>query len=285
MTAGGKPLVSVIMPALNAEAHIGEALRSVIAQVWSSWELLVVDNGSTDGTAALVLGIGDPRVILLKEPRRGVGIARNRGLLAMKGGFYCFLDADDILPARSISARLGLLQHDPGLIFADGAMEAFDDRSGNILWRRTPTFAGYPRGELLALNESCFIGNTWMVRRQAGPPPLFMEGLTHTEDLHYFLSISNAGRYGYVDEVVLRYRTGHGSAMSDLAGLHQGYRKLISSMHRLDPPPGVKVISRAWAKVQGMMARSYLKAGKPLLAWKAWCEKEPQGFGGAQVRP
>jgi glycosyltransferase involved in cell wall biosynthesis len=278
-------MVSIIMPALNAELSIREAIASVLLQDHENWELLVVDNGSTDGTAALVLGIGDPRVILLKEPRRGVSIARNCGLLAMNGGFYCFLDADDILPTRSISARLGLLQHDPGLFFADGAMEAFDNRSGNILWRRTPTFAGYPRGELLALNESCFIGNTWMVRRQAGFPPLFMEGLTHTEDLHYFLSISNAGRYAFVDEVVLRYRIGHGSAMSDLAGLHQGYRKLISSMHRLHPPPEAKVISQAWAKVQGVMAKSYLKAGKPLLAWRSWYEKEPQGCGGAQVGP
>jgi len=83
------------MPCFNSAMYVSRAIRSVVTQGFSDFELVVVDNGSTDATAEIVSGIADPRIRLVAEQNRGVGHARNRGLSASRGAFVAFLDADD----------------------------------------------------------------------------------------------------------------------------------------------------------------------------------------------
>src|SRR5436190_9633268 len=90
------PRVSVVMPAYNAARHVGEAVRSVLAQRDADFELLVVDDGSTDGTAEALGGIRDPRLRLLRQENRGEGGARNAGLAATGGPLVAMTDADDL---------------------------------------------------------------------------------------------------------------------------------------------------------------------------------------------
>ncbi|MFT3886295.1 MAG: glycosyltransferase family A protein [Flavobacteriales bacterium] len=270
------PVISIIMPARNASPYIDGAIRSVQAQTWADWELLVVDNDSSDGTAEMVRTFNDPRIILLHEPQRGVGYARNKGLIHMTGAFYCFLDADDLLPPDSLADRAALLLADPALHFADGGIEAFA-LDGSTPWTRTPDFQGQPMDELLALSGRCFVGNTWMIRRVPGPPPRFLPDMTHAEDLLFYLTIARQGNYASVGHPVLRYRVGHSSAMSDLRGLHQGYRDLVRAMRSLSPPPPEAVIARSWHRIRSIMFRTYLKQGKPRRALAAWREPLPMG--------
>src|SRR6188472_2158781 len=94
----GRPDVSVIIPAFNAAESIRTAVESVLAERSVALECLVVDDGSTDGTAATVeaLASGDPRLILLRQPENGgVSAARNRALEAARGEWIAFVDADD----------------------------------------------------------------------------------------------------------------------------------------------------------------------------------------------
>ena len=88
------PEVSVIMPAYNGAEFIREAIESVLAQSCSDWELIVVDDGSSDETAQIVLGFG-ARVVLQQQAHRGPAAARNLGLLKAAGKYIAFLDADD----------------------------------------------------------------------------------------------------------------------------------------------------------------------------------------------
>src|SRR5687767_7087291 len=89
------PLVSAIVPAFNAQAHIGEAVESILAQTYQSVECLVIDDGSTDGTSSVVDGFGS-HVRLIQQINAGVAAARNRGVREAKGRFVAFLDADDV---------------------------------------------------------------------------------------------------------------------------------------------------------------------------------------------
>ena len=88
--------VSVIMPAYNRETYIRESIDSVLAQSFTDFELIVVDDGSTDATAAIVESYTDRRIRLIRQSNRGVSVARNTGLEAARGQFITFLDSDDL---------------------------------------------------------------------------------------------------------------------------------------------------------------------------------------------
>ena len=88
--------VSVIMPAYNSEVYIRESIDSVLAQTFADFELIVVDDGSTDTTAAIVESYTDSRIRLIRQPNRGVSEARNTGIEAARGQYITFLDSDDL---------------------------------------------------------------------------------------------------------------------------------------------------------------------------------------------
>lgn len=90
-------LISVVMPTRNRAATIGGAIESVLAQRHDRWELLVADDGSEDGTRAIVTAFGDERIRLLSAPQGGVAHARNRALDAARGSLVCYLDDDNRL--------------------------------------------------------------------------------------------------------------------------------------------------------------------------------------------
>lgn len=279
------PLISIIMPALNAAPFIGEAIRSVQTQTWLNWELVIVDNGSSDGTASIVENVGDPRVLLLHERNKGVGHARNKALQMIKGEFYCFLDADDRLPPSSLADRAALLLADPTVHFADGAIHAFSQDQPHE-WTRVPRYRGDdPLNELYAITDACFLGLTWMIRRTGTKVPLFRTDMSHAEDMLYFMTIAHAGAYDHVDKPVLEYRIGHGSAMSDLKGLHEGYRQLVRHMPLLPHPPDRGTLARAWWHMRMIMCKSYLKRGRFLDAASSILEKIPLPAASPKVAP
>jgi glycosyltransferase involved in cell wall biosynthesis len=115
------PLVSVVIPAHNAERFIDEAIDSVLEQAHQRLEVVVVDDGSTDGTAARVRAYGD-QVRYVHQTNAGVGAARNRGLALAAGDYIAFLDADDVWHPEKLEVELEIAARNPesGLIACDG---------------------------------------------------------------------------------------------------------------------------------------------------------------------
>lgn len=173
------PLVSIIMPVYNAAQYVHEAIDSVMAQSWKHWELLVINDGSTDNSHDIILGFKDPRINYFpRQKNQGVSTARNVGLKHMKGDFFCFLDADDVLPAGSIKNRLNLLISDPKIDFADGRVLKMDEKLEKVNSVYQPTFSGNPLKELLLIKESCFFGPSWLIRRKEGKSYHFDTGMS-----------------------------------------------------------------------------------------------------------
>lgn len=114
---GGSPLVSVIMAAYNASAHIGEALESVLAQDWEPLEIVVVDDGSTDDTPAIVGQY--PQVIYVRQANAGPAAARNAAAARSSGDFVANFDSDDLLPPTRIASQASYLLAHPevGAVF------------------------------------------------------------------------------------------------------------------------------------------------------------------------
>src|SRR5215510_618603 len=107
------PPVSVIMPTFNRADTIKRAIRSVQAQTFTDWELIVVDDGSTDNTVALIEGC-DPRLKLIRQENQGTAGARNAGLHASAGSYIAFLDSDDEWLPHHLELCVGFLEALPG---------------------------------------------------------------------------------------------------------------------------------------------------------------------------
>src|SRR5512140_2808389 len=106
-------LVSVVMPAYNAERTVREAVDSVLSQTGAELELIAVDDGSTDGTLAVLSAIDDPRLVIVSGRNAGAAAARNRGIARARGGTVAFIDADDVWLAGKLAAQLAALSRSP----------------------------------------------------------------------------------------------------------------------------------------------------------------------------
>jgi len=102
---GPMPHFTVIIPTHNVAHHIGDAIRSVLAQSWSDLTLLVIDDGSSDGTLEVSRQFHDPRVQVLRQDHQGVSSARNHGLRRASSPFVAFLDGDDRWMPQRIASR------------------------------------------------------------------------------------------------------------------------------------------------------------------------------------
>src|ERR1700704_4899233 len=112
-------LVSVIVPTYNRRETIQAAIASVQRQTFSDWELIVVDDGSTDGTAELIEG-SDPRLVLIRQKNQGVNAARNAAMLRARGQYIAFLDSDDEWLPHHLELSVAFFRAFPGEDFLSG---------------------------------------------------------------------------------------------------------------------------------------------------------------------
>jgi glycosyltransferase involved in cell wall biosynthesis len=122
----GDPLaVAAVIPAFDAEPYLAEAIESVLAQTTPPTEVLVVDDGSRDRTAAIATRYEDRGVRLFRQQNRGAGAARNRGVALTSAPLLAFLDADDVWPCDHLERLLAVLADDLALDGAIGDVECF----------------------------------------------------------------------------------------------------------------------------------------------------------------
>ena len=143
VTGGAGSLFSIAMPAYNASATIAQAIGSVLAQTISDWELVVVDDGSTDATASIVASYAerDPRIRLVRQDNAGTATARNTGWQHARGAFIVRFDADDILLPSYLEEFDRFIGEHPGRqIYACNAWRVRDDGS-RVLFHRSPRFS------------------------------------------------------------------------------------------------------------------------------------------------
>lgn len=160
------PRVSVIVPAYNAEQTIVETICSVQAQTFSDFELIVIDDGSTDRTLERLEAAGDSRLRILSHENAGACSARNRGIGRATGEYLAFLDADDLWTPDKLQHQVAALEARAAAGVAY-SWTRFVDQNGRDLYEQRPVFLeGDVYRELLVTNFTCG-GSNVLVRRQA----------------------------------------------------------------------------------------------------------------------
>lgn len=217
----GTPLVSVIIPAFNAAATLLETIASVRAQSYADLEILVIDDGSTDATAALARSVGDHRLRTLSFPHAGLAAARNRGLQHATGAFVSFVDADDLWTPDKIADQLAALKQHPeaGLAYS---WTVFVDPDRCFLFAKERL---YFEGDVsLPLLRECFIasGSNVLLRRccvEAVGPFRTDPALRGAEDWDYWLRAAADWPFVVVPRYQILYRMWPGSMTSDVDGM------------------------------------------------------------------
>lgn len=207
------PRVSVIIPAYNAEPYVAECLRSVIAQTLNSWEAIVVDDGSTDNTAAIVreFAARDSRIKYVFQENGKQGKARNTAIAHARASLLAFLDADDLWEANKLDLQLQTMEargadivYSDGLIF-DGQQKD-EDISFNV---RTGLTTGRAMLDHLLLHNTVPVASVLMRRSTLDAVGWFEEGVEFQacEDYDLWLKAakSEAVFFGMPDKLV-RYR-------------------------------------------------------------------------------
>lgn len=225
------PLVSVIMPVYNCAEYIRQSVQSVLDQTYQNIELILVDDGSKDGSASIARGIA-PQAKIIVQPNAGVSTARNRGILASKGELVAFLDADDWWDATIVEKMVATAADHPecGCVYTDFTHVIDGEEIGSRLSELPdrPTSRVYERlasGNFIHMSAA-------MVRREAlAISGLFDPAIRSAEDYDLWLRLARKEEFRCVPQVLSYYR------------LH-GNNSVVSSKHARNALAGYKQLSQ-----------------------------------------
>ena len=217
MTHTKTPQVSVVMAAKNYAHFIAQAIDSVRAQTVADWELVVIDDGSTDATPAAVRPyLNDPRVRYFRSDRLGQSRAKNLGERLSRGEFVAYLDADDAWRPTKLEAQLAVLRSQPrvGVV---ATRRCVLDAAGAVTPDASPTPpSGDVRAEIFARNFVCF--SSVMLRKTVlDHVGGFDPSLDLAIDYDLWQRVARHYEFACVPEALTLYRTGHGNLSQRLA--------------------------------------------------------------------
>jgi glycosyltransferase involved in cell wall biosynthesis len=252
------PEVSVVVPTHNRAVLLCQTLRSAVAQREVDLEVVVVDDGSADGTGEAVAGLRDDRVRLVRHERsQGVSAARNRGIAEARGAWVAFLDDDDLWAPQKLASQLAAAAAaGAGWAYA-GAVEV--DAAGRLLGGHPPPSAGelvaeLRRRNLMPAGSSNVVARADVLAAAGGFDP----ALRHMADWDLWLRLAGLATPASVPAPLVAYRLHDGQATLDTAGMLAEARTL-EARHGAD-----RTVILRWA------AWSHLRAGRRRAALRAY---------------
>jgi glycosyltransferase involved in cell wall biosynthesis len=267
------PVASVIIPTYNRAHLVGATLRSVCAQTFPQFEILVVDDGSTDGTEELLAGLRD-RVVYRRVAHGGASAARNAGLEMARGEYVAFLDSDDLWDPRFLEATVGALIAAPraGFVYCDYSIfDGVIDEQGSTQVRCLKEHEKL-RGNLFAalLRTDFLCTGGLLVRRDCfGQIGIFDPALPVAQDWDLWLRLALRYEAGYVDEPLLKVRSHTEQISRDGAQVHADNVRIMGKLRREHGPevaPYLPIVQRNLARSYRALAGCQWRAGRPLSA-------------------
>lgn len=208
MSLAPVPAISVVIPVYNASSFLAEAVESVLEQTFQDWELVAVDDGSTDNSVEILAGFAkrDSRIRVLPMPHAGICRTRNTGIKAARGRYFAALDNDDAMLPGRLQKQYDFMVAHPAYAAVGTAGILVDVDGDPINERYFPTSGEDVEAELLA-GRNPLMQSSMMFRRdaviQAG---CYQDGRNFAEDYDLFLRLTESGKIGNLGEVLMRQR-------------------------------------------------------------------------------
>jgi Glycosyl transferase family 2 len=197
--------VSIIIPLYNKAVYVSETIESVLAQSYSNWELIIVDNGSTDNGLTIAQQFNDPRIQTLNCYQKGPGAARNYGLSHAQGDWIQFLDADDLLEPRHIEQQLKVAQQNSEAAIVACSWQEFTDVNPQVKTLKRP--AGFQK-DISALRDAAIAYAPWAVHAALIKRSALTSNFLWPEELDKYL----AEDITFWFKLLSQYKVGYGQS-------------------------------------------------------------------------
>jgi glycosyltransferase involved in cell wall biosynthesis len=251
-------MVSVIIPAFNYGRYLGSALESILAQTYEDFEIIIVDDGSTDNTLEVVRGFTDPRIKYIYQENKGLPGARNTGIKAAQGKYIAFLDADDLWHPCKLEKQVSFLERNDnvGVVYTGAS---YVNTEGELLpfrWDPEPKSDSFY--EALLFQNPIHVSSATVRADCLAQIGLFDESFMAVEDLDLWRRI--AARYSFyqISENLTIARHHPENMTKDLNRMAKGWSSYMAKALRETPPRHGKALQQAKLHVYWEISRLYL---------------------------
>lgn len=260
---GASPLVSVIIPNYNYATYLGEAIESALGQSYPDVEVIVVDDGSTDGSEAVVRRYGE-RVRWLRQPRQGVSACRNLGVQVSRGALVAFLDADDCWLPRKLERQVDAWLAEPDLGLMHCGVRLIDE-AGRPAGSRLDGLAGWIAAEMLLFRRPTILmaGSGALVPRETfDKVGGFDTRLSTSADWDFCYRVAVRQRVGFVPEELICVRM-HGTNMQrDIRVMEHDMRLAYAKAFEQTGPEVRRMRRQCYGNLHFVLAASFFRSGQ-----------------------
>lgn len=235
MIADSNPLITVITPTFNRADFIEEAVNSVLAQTYGNFELLIVDDGSTDDTkAVLAPALQDTRVQYFYQQNQGQSVARNLALAKAKGEFICFLDSDNYWPPEKLESQVRQFAENPDYDVVYGDIIEIDEQGREVTRKNMRRYSGNISSFMI--RDNCVSMNTAMARKRCFDELGAISGQRRVaDDYDLWLRFSAKFRFLYVPEFWAFYRVMENQISTDKTRRFDSNWQIITDFRQAFP--------------------------------------------------
>lgn len=252
-------LISVIIPAYNAENTILETIDSVLQQSYAKFELIVINDGSTDRTLELLQTIQNPKLKIFSYQNGGLSTARNRGIKHSQGQYLTFLDADDRWTTDKLELQLNALKQNPQAALAYSWVY-FEYEDTKLSYADTSSyFTGKIYGELLKKNFLHNGSNALIKKEIIEKIGLFDADLKCCEDWDFYLRIAAEKEFVLVPKVQIFYRQSATSMTGNVIKMEYYLKLVIDNAFKVAPPELKHIKKQSLGWTYKYLAQQYLK--------------------------
>ncbi len=222
------PLISVITPLFNKERFISDTLNSVLIQDFFDFEIVVIDDGSTDSSVEVVRSFNDKRIRLFKKSNGGVSSARNLGIIKSRGEYLFFLDADDVILKNSFSTFYNLINTFPNeMIFATNFV--YSEGSDEYVYCRMlkQGVVINPFKDIFLLNIFLRFGNFLFHKSLTNINCMFNESISISEDLEFIYKLIEGRSVVYSPTITFVYKRDNAELSKRILDIQQHYISIL----------------------------------------------------------